>query len=433
MLCIVMMCTTSFEAQGQSRRSGGGSSHSPRTEHRAPSGHSGPATKMSSPRSNSHGSVSRSAAPQASRSHSGSVSRSQASPRVSRSQSAPQVNRSHSGSVSRSQAAPRVSRSQAPQSNRNHSGSVARSSRPNDRPSVTRSPRGSGSAVARGNSPRPGNIDRGSRSGNIERGSRPGNANRGSRPGTVTRSPRPGSGHGSAIAHNSRPGHGPAVGHNPRPGRVEPRPRPSHRAPIYSRPYLEPRHRPMPSYHYGYHYFGHRIHTLPIGYSLIRVGYRDYYYYDGIYYRPYWDGGYYICRPPLGTRIAATLFDMAMTTIAINTIRNEIERARAAAELSAYYAAQNANYTVRTSDDYYNANLLSQAGQDYYYQDGVFYTLKNGEYCVIEAPIGALVDEIPEDYDEIELGGKTYYQVEDTLFKPAIIDGKLRFEVVCNL
>ena len=52
---------------------------------------------------------------------------------------------------------------------------------------------------------------------------------------------------------------------------------------------------------------------------------------------------------------------------------------------------------------------------------------------MIEAPIGALVDEIPEDYDEIVLGGQTYYQVEDTLYKPTIIDGKLHFEVVCNL
>ena len=189
----------------------------------------------------------------------------------------------------------------------------------------------------------------------------------------------------------------------------------------------------MPSYHRGYHYFGHRIHTLPIGYSLIRVGYRDYYYYDGIYYRPYLGVGYYICRPPLGTRIAEAMFDMAMTAIAINTIRNEIERAQAAAELSRFYAARNADYVVRTSDDYYNVNLASQAGQNYYYQDGVFYTLRNGEYCVIEAPIGALIDEIPEDYDEVELGGKTYYQVEDTLFKPTIIDGKLRFEVACNL
>ena len=366
MLCIALMCTTSLEAQGQNRRSGGGSSHSPRTEHRAPSGHSGPGTKMSAPRSNSR-------SPQ--------VSRSQSALQVSRSQSAPQVNRSQS----------------APQVNRNHSGSVARSNRPavrsngmpSQRPNVNRAPRNNG--------------------------------------GSMTRSPRPGSSHSSAIARNNGPRpshHGPAIVHTPRP---------SHRGPAFSRPYLEPRYRPMPSYHRGYHYFGHRIHTLPIGYSLIRVGYRDYYYYDGIYYRPYLGGGYYICRPPLGTRIAEAMFDMAMTAIAINTIRTEIERAQAAAELSSIYAARNADYVVRTSDDYYNVNLASQAGQNYYYQDGVFYTLRNGEYCVIEAPIGALIDEIPEDYDEVELGGKTYYQVEDTLFKPTIIDGKLRFEVACNL
>ncbi|MBR0499476.1 MAG: hypothetical protein IJJ72_00590 [Bacteroidales bacterium] len=358
MLCIALMCTTSLEAQGQNRRSGGGSSHSPRTEHRAPSGHSGPGTKMSAPRSNSR-------SPQVSRSHGAS--------QINRSA---QVSRSRAPQVSRSQSAPRVNRSQsAPQVNRNHSGSVARSNRPavrsngmpSQRPNVNRAPRNNG--------------------------------------------PRPGSGRVD-------------IGRSPRP---------SHRGPAFSRPYLEPRYRPMPSYHRGYHYFGHRIHTLPIGYSLIRVGYRDYYYYDGIYYRPYLGGGYYICRPPLGTRIAEAMFDMAMTAIAINTIRNEIERAQAAAELSRFYAARNADYVVRTSDDYYNVNLASQAGQNYYYQDGVFYTLRNGEYCVIEAPIGALIDEIPEDYDEVELGGKTYYQVEDTLFKPTIIDGKLRFEVACNL
>ena len=163
--------------------------------------------------------------------------------------------------------------------------------------------------------------------------------------GSVTRTPRPSNGssvsrgprpnHSSAIAHNHRPGHAPAAVHHHAP---------VHRGPAYARPYLEPRHRPIPYHHHGYHYFGHRIHTLPIGYAVIRVGYRDYYYYDGIYYRPYWDGGYYICRPPLGTVIASTMFDVAMTTIAINTIRNEIERARIAAELSGYYAARNANY-----------------------------------------------------------------------------------------
>ena len=333
---------------------------------------------MSAPRSNSHGS-------QVSRDHGSSMSRSHSD-----------MSRSRGGNVSRSNHGGNVSRSNQGSVSRNH-GNVSR----NDAPRVSRS-----------NSPRPGN----NRSG-ITRA--PGNHR--SAP-AVAHNSR--SGRGPALAHNSRPGHGPSVAHNPRPAK---------RSPAFDRPYLEPRHRPMPSYHYGNHYFGHRLRVLPRGYVTMRIGHRDYYYYDGIYYRPYWLGGYYVCRPPLGTVIASTLFDMALNAIAINSLRNEIERAQYAAELSSIYAAQNADYVVRTSDDYYNTNLLKQAGQDYYYQDGVFYTLKNGEYCVIEAPIGAMVDEIPEDYDEVELGGKTYYQVEDVLYKPTIIKGKLCFEVACNL
>ena len=208
---------------------------------------------------------------------------------------------------------------------------------------------------------------------------------------------------------------------------------PAKRGPNYSRPYLGPKHTPMPSYRYGDHYFGHRIHSLPRGYVTMHVGGLDYYYYDGIYYRPYRAGGYYICRPPRGTTIASTLFNVALTAIAINTIRNEIDRAQRAAELSRIYSTANSGYVIRTSDDYYTSNIATQANQEYYYQDGVFYILQNGQYYVIEAPIGALVTEIPADYDEIELDGTTYYLVENTLFKTTVLDGALYFEVVSNL
>jgi hypothetical protein len=165
----------------------------------------------------------------------------------------------------------------------------------------------------------------------------------------------------------------------------------------------------------------------------MRVGGLDYYYYNGVYYRPYLLGGYYVCRPPRGTTIASTMLNVALTAIAINTIRDEIARAQRAATISNRYSTVHTNYVVRTSDDYYNTNLITQNGQDYYYQDGVFYILHNGQYYVIEPPIGALVTEIPADYEEIELEGRTYYQVEDTLYKATVIDGALYFEVVCNL
>ena len=208
---------------------------------------------------------------------------------------------------------------------------------------------------------------------------------------------------------------------------------PAKRAPNYSRPYLEPRHTPMPSYRYGDHYFGHRIHSLPRGYRTMHIGGLDYYYYDGIYYRPYRLGGYYICRPPRGTSIASTLFNVALTAVAINTIRNEVERAQRAAALARVYSTANTDYVLRNTDDYYVTNVANQVNQEYYYQDGVFYILRDGQYYVIDAPIGALVTQIPADYDEVEIDGKTYYVVEDTVYKTTVIDGALYFEVVTNL
>lgn len=214
----------------------------------------------------------------------------------------------------------------------------------------------------------------------------------------------------------------------PKPAPREMRPAPK-RTPAYV-----PRHTPpMPSYSYGNHYFGHRVRVLPRGYTVVPVGGVTYYLCNGIYYRVYPYGGYYVCRPPRGTVIARTLFDVALTTVAINTIRNEIQRASRAAAISSVYAAANTGYTVRSRDDYYNTNLVNQANQDYYYQDGVFYILQNGQYHVIEPPIGALVSEIPTDYEELELDGRTYYQVEETLYRTTVVDGVPYFEVVCNL
>ena len=125
---------------------------------------------------------------------------------------------------------------------------------------------------------------------------------------------------------------------------------PPKRGPEYIRPYLEPKHKPMPSYRYGDHYFGHRLMTLPRGYVKMRIGGIDYYYYDGIYYRPYLLGGYYVCRPPRGTTIASTLFNVALTAVAVNTIRNEIERVRrAATPTRAMWSARATTTTTRTS------------------------------------------------------------------------------------
>ena len=372
MLCIAMMCTTPFEAQSQNRRTGGGNS--------------GNATKKEQPVRSSGSSA--------------TTTRSN-EPKTKMATPSGQTNRSshtnHSAQTATRQSAPKAqvqdrrSNGTVHQNGNNHSSQISRKN----------------SEVGRQNIPSGHNRPSGNNkpSGNVK--------------------PSGNHGYNDPIYRNNG---------NHKPNAVQYHNHaPAKRAPNYSRPYLEPKHTPMPSYRYGNHYFGHRIHSLPRGYVTMRVGGLDYYYYDGIYYRPYRAGGYYICRPPRGTTIASTLFNVALTAIAINTIRNEIDRAQRAAELSRIYANRNTGYVVRTRDDYYNTNLASQAGQDYYYQDGVFYILQNGQYYVIEAPIGALVTEIPADYDEIELDGETFYLVENTLYKVTVIDGALYFEVVSNL
>jgi hypothetical protein len=197
------------------------------------------------------------------------------------------------------------------------------------------------------------------------------------------------------------------------------------------RPYIKKHYRPVPSYHYGHHYFGYRVHYLPYRAVLRIHNHIHYYYYDGIYYRPYFGGGYIICRPPVGSYISSTMLNVALTVAVINALNNAVERANRAVALAERYSRINTNYTIREVDSYVT-NVANQ-NDEYYYQDGVFYTLSDGHYYVIEPPIGALVTQLPEDYVEVEIGGETYYQVEDALYKVTVIDGALYFEVVLAL
>jgi len=192
----------------------------------------------------------------------------------------------------------------------------------------------------------------------------------------------------------------------PRDNKPNYRPEPHYNS-SFNHPYMERDYRPAPFHIAGHHSFGYRINTLPRGYEIRYVRSTPYYYYDGIYYRPFRDGGYVIVRPPIGSYIASKLLDVALTAVVLNSIENTYERI-----------------------------IAAQAAKDaqYYYGDGIYYrTRDNGEYEVIDAPTGALVSQLPEDFEEVTLNGKSYYQVEDVLYKVVIIDGHPFFEVVAVL
>ena len=116
------------------------------------------------------------------------------------------------------------------------------------------------------------------------------------------------------------------------------------------------------------------------------------------------------------------------------------EQNRIIAQNNATIAAQNraiALNSSRANDAYSLANRLglaqsyAYADKEYFYQDGVFYIINSkGKYEVIVPPAGALVEELPDDYDVITLGGNDYYKVDDTVYRLTLVEGTPYLEVL---
>jgi len=210
-----------------------------------------------------------------------------------------------------------------------------------------------------------------------------------------------------------------------------------------------------PGHFWGHnpHYFGYRVHYLPTHFRRVRYWGIDYWYYDGIYYRP-WGDYYVVCRPPYGICINYGLADLALASVRfayytsayrayreINENNRIIEEQnRIIAQNNATIAAQNNAVALNTTRANDAATLASRLGlmqsyayadKPYYYQDGVFY-ITNGkdQYEVIVPPAGALVGELPDDYDTITLDGMEFYKVDNTVYRTTLVDGVPYLEVL---
>ena len=201
------------------------------------------------------------------------------------------------------------------------------------------------------------------------------------------------------------------------------------------------------------HCFGFRVEMLPPRHKVVRYFGIDYYIYNDVYYRPY--GGHYIvCRPPFGVTIARSVSDLAFAAVnfafysnvyrtysAIDANNRYIDQQnRIIAQNNATIMAQN-NYIAMNPNSamssYEIANRLglvqsyAYADRNYFYEDGVFYIINaNGQYQVIVPPAGALVQNLPEDYDTITLGGVQYYRVDDTVYRLTLVSGAPYLEVL---
>ena len=201
------------------------------------------------------------------------------------------------------------------------------------------------------------------------------------------------------------------------------------------------------------HMYGYRIHTLPPSHKRYTYWGVDYYLYKNVYYRRY-GNSYVVCRPPIGIVIDLGPHDIHFSRVHFayyfdvyrpfdvvdRNYRIILEQNREIARNNAVLARQNQALALNTSralSSYDIARALgliqSFAGidKDYFYQDGVFYTVKrNGRFEVIVPPAGALVDELPDDYDIIVLNGVEYYKVDDTVYRLVLIDGIPCLEVL---
>ena len=226
---------------------------------------------------------------------------------------------------------------------------------------------------------------------------------------------------------------------------------------------IPPRHRdPMPYgravrfWDGGRHYFGYRVSYLPARRTRVVYAGIPYYLLDGIYYR-YYGGYYYVSRPPFGIVVDAILDNIIYTACNFayyydvnNTYRTINENAKTIASQNATIAANNATIAQQNADIALNAERAAlsykeadrlglvqsyaDAGVEYFYQDGVFFIKdKDGKYVTIVPPAGALVDELPDDYETVTLEGVEYYKVDDTVYKLTIIDGSPYFEVLGQL
>lgn len=262
--------------------------------------------------------------------------------------------------------------------------------------------------------------------------------------------------------HGTRPPHATAPRPTPRhtPSRVHPNRKP----PI-------PHNRPVSFWNRGRHYFGYRITSLPPRHVRRVYWGVPYYIIDGVYYRLV-SGAYYICRPPFGVvftptvSLAGAICSFAYYADSYYRYRTVNENAnlitqqnRIIAENNATIAAQNeiiarqnellsgqgastaaglasmnsqrAAESGRLADRLGLVQSYASVNEEYYYDDGVFFTRNaSGEYQTIVPPAGALIEELPEDYRIVTLDGEEYYAVDDTVYRMTAVGGTPYFEVL---
>jgi hypothetical protein len=199
--------------------------------------------------------------------------------------------------------------------------------------------------------------------------------------------------------------------------------------PVYRAPY---------SYvHFGPS-FGVRINVLPFGYYPFYIGRNPYYYYDGVYYRPYSNGGYEVIAPPLGATVKH-LPSGAKVTVIDGVKYYELGGTFYQEEIT---DNNKLRYKVVGTDGVLNTTADDDTNTENNVTTNDNAAAKNNN--TVNPPanttvdkqfpvVGARFDKLPEGSKVVVLKKEKYYVSPDGVYYQEVIDGNnIRYEVTGN-
>ncbi len=203
----------------------------------------------------------------------------------------------------------------------------------------------------------------------------------------------------------------------------------------------------FPFFHFG-PAFGFRLNVLPFGYYPFYIGANPYYYYQGVYYQPYYGGGYQVIAPPLG----ATVYQLPATakvtvidgqkyyTVGGTFYQEEINQNN---QLS--YRVVGIDGVINTAGNQQPPQNFDNGNSPAPYSNGDMNNgMNNGNNYpnnnTLPAPqnnaipqIGARFDNLPQGSRQVVINKQKYYLSPAGVYYQEVVDGNtVRYEVTGN-
>ncbi|MCC7402668.1 MAG: hypothetical protein IT214_14405 [Chitinophagaceae bacterium] len=173
---------------------------------------------------------------------------------------------------------------------------------------------------------------------------------------------------------------------------------------------------------------GLRIGTLPFGFNTIYVGPRLFYYYDGIYYRPYGDNEYEVASPPLGAKVPALPGNARITLIngqKYYVSNGTYYKEEITDNNDILYKVVGVNGKLNTDDSIDNDDDDSGGNV----QPGNNGAVQKNEKGVIK--VGGQVDELPTGSKAVVINMQKYFLDPSGTYYQEVVDGnRIHYKIV---